>query len=348
MKRIVLGFSGGVDSAYCAKLLMDEGYDVTGVYALMADECDGFAQAVSLAEELDIELIKVDARERFYASVIKPFVSEYLLGRTPNPCVLCNPSVKLKILEEEADRLGIKSIATGHYTKPVLLKNGRYSFGEAADKRKDQGYFLYKLPQNIISRFKAPLADFIKSELKDESRRLNISAAFKKESEDICFIKGDYVEFLKRHSDYLPPEGSFVDLHGKVLGKHTGIHNYTVGQRKGLGIALGRPAFVRSIDVEKNTVTLCFSGEEYFEGFDASGLNFLGIKALDELHDEQSFYVKIRYAAKKVKCHVEKLESTRIKAFFEEPQRAVAPGQAAVFYDADGNIVFGGTIDTAF
>ena len=345
MKKIVLGLSGGVDSAYCAKLLIDEGYDVLGVYAVMTDESDFFDAAAQLAGELGISIIRVDARERFYESVIKPFVNEYLNGRTPNPCVLCNPFVKLKILAEEADKAGADEIATGHYTKPVRLENQRYSFAEAADKRKDQGYFLYKLPQEIISRFKAPLFNRVKTDLKEEAKRSSISVYKNKESEDICFINGNYVDYLKKHVNRLPPPGKFIDLNGKVLGQHSGIYNYTVGQRKGLGVALGQPAFVRSIDPVKNTVSLCFTGEEYFAGFLASKLNFVGV---DDFDDNKGFQVKVRYAAKKVNCFVERINDDEIKVSFEQPQRAVAPGQSAVFYREDGVIAFGGTIDKAF
>lgn len=337
-EKIVLGLSGGMDSAYVAIQLLEAGYDVTGVYALMHDSCDGTDEAKRLARALGIELKTVDARPSFEKEVVLPFVSDYVSGRTPNPCVMCNPAVKFKTLLDVADSLGIEKIATGHYAKPCIY-NERYSFAPSADKTKDQCYFLYGLSQETIKRTLMPLAQVLKSDIKQFFAVNNIYNFTKGESTDICFAANGYRSVIAAHTE-LPPEGDFVDTQGRVLGRHKGLHNYTVGQRKGLGIALGKPAFVKSLDGANNRVVLSFA-----EGFvaDAFKVRDINCVAASEVKAGDSYEVKVRYRAAAVKCTVESVDKGVATVSFAQPQKPPAAGQSAVFY-IDGVVAFGGII----
>ncbi len=338
-ERIVLGLSGGMDSAFVAIKLIEAGYDVTAVYALMHDSCDGTEEAKALAEKLGVEFLCVDARSSFDKAVITPFVADYVSGRTPNPCVLCNPDVKFNTLTDVADELGIRKVATGHYAKPVL-KDGRYSFAPAADETKDQGYFLYGLSQSTLARVVMPLADIRKSEIKAYFENSKAFAFTKGESNDICFAAQGYRDIIASKGK-LPPVGEYVDLQGNVLGKHSGIHNYTVGQRKGLGIALGKPAFVSDIDPLTNRIVLSFAEDCVCDEFSVEGFNYMAVTSVAV---GALYKVKLRYRAKPVDCVIKNVDEKTIVAKLCVPQRFAAPGQSAVFYCEDGSIAFGGTI----
>ncbi len=338
-EKIVLGLSGGIDSAYAAILLKEQGFSVVAVYALMDDRCDGSKDAELLAERLGLEFVLLDERERFCNEVLRPFVDQYTLGRTPNPCVLCNPRVKIRSLIETADNIGAEKIATGHYAKPCKV-GGRYSFAPAVDRGKDQGYFLYGLPQEFIARTVMPLAGVNKSDIRAFFTDGSIISLSKGESNDICFAADGYRPIIEQYG-VLPPEGRFVDSSGKTLGSHSGIHNYTVGQRKGLGIALGKPAFVKSINAADNTVVLSFAEDAYCGGFDVSDVNYL---AAEGVEIGESFSVRVRYRSKPVGCVITSVSDSGISVAFDAPERVVAPGQSAVFYNDDGIIAFGGVI----
>lgn len=341
-EKVVLGLSGGMDSSFAAMHLMTEGYEVVGANIVMRGDIDASARASALAERLGIEFHVIHAEEEFERSVIRPFAEMYATGLTPNPCVLCNPTVKFKQLFALAERVGASAVATGHYSVPVRCDNGRYSFAPAADIRKDQGYFLYALQQEMIARLVFPLGNVLKSDIKaffgnTDDYKMVESA----ESNDICFVpKGKYAAIVERYAE-VPPPGNFVDEGGKVLGRHNGIHNYTLGQRKGLGIALGAPAYVSDINAVANTVTLSFDMGASVCGFAVSRVNML---SLGTVSVGDRFTVRTRYRSAALPCTVCGIDNGMIKVAFDGCGAVAAPGQSAVFYDSDGCIAFGGTI----
>ena len=340
-EKIVLGLSGGMDSAFAALKLIAEGYDVIGVNIVMKDNCDCSLKASMLAEKLGISFHVVDARADFERFVILPFVDAYVHGLTPNPCVLCNPSVKLKQLFDAADKLGARYVATGHYSVPVV-NSGRYSLAPAKDAKKDQGYFLYGLTQDMLSRLVLPLGTVLKSEIKEFfNDRTEYLLKSETESTDICFVeKGKYASVVEEYCD-LPPCGKFVDQNGQVLGEHKGIHCYTVGQRKGLGIALGAPAYVREINPTDNTVVLSFDSGVRNNSIMVGNINYL---ATDSIDAGTQLQVRTRYRAAAVECVVNSVRNDCIEVAFCNEAAIAAPGQSAVFYDENGYIAFGGEI----
>ena len=345
--RVLLGMSGGLDSTYTARLLLEAGYEVVGAVLVFSEHTD-LESAEIAAREVGIELIRINAAERFDQYVVKNFVTEYANGRTPNPCVVCNRYVKMALLYETAVREGFDYFATGHYAK-IVQTNGRYAVSMAKDRSKDQSYMLWGLSQDMLARLMTPLADRDKDEVREEALAVSLSAAEKKESQDICFIPdGDYVSFIARYAekhglDFVKDafeSGRFVNPLGEVLGEHRGIVNYTVGQRKHLGIALGYPAFVTEIDAEKREVTLAPKAETFKSEIAVSDLVF---GALSERRSgEITATVKIRYAAKPAPCRVVFSEDGA-RVYFDTPERTPAKGQSAVFYDGE-TVLFGGTI----
>lgn len=337
-QKIVVGISGGIDSAHTAKLLLEEGYDVVGVYLVMHDEQpEAFENAKKVAKELGIELVFRDARNRFDEIVVKNFLDEYKNGRTPNPCVVCNRHVKLFELCECAKELGAKKVATGHYVKIARGDNGRYTVLRPDDKCKDQSYMLWGLTQDMLSMLITPLCSTNKAQLKKESE---LSVSKNKESQEICFIPDDdYVRFIESR---VPSEellmGNFVDKNGSVLGAHKGIHRYTIGQRRHLGIALGQRCFVTDIDPKSGDITLGFGGDEYFESFVVSNINIVGGI------DGNEYCVKTRYRAAPEECRVEFLDDNSAIVYPKTKLRAITKGQSAVFYCGDA-VAFGGIIE---
>ena len=334
MKKVVLGLSGGVDSAVCAYLLKEKGYDVTGVFLDIGLTPPD--DAAEVAEKCGIKFAVVDIRKELDEKVCTPFCEAYLDGRTPNPCILCNPAVKFKNLFAAADRIGADFVSTGHYAR-IGEKNGKACLLTAVSE-KDQSYMLYRLPKEWLSRLLWPLGDFLsKEEVRQKAREFAISIAEKDDSMEICFIPDkDYSAFVEKRG-ICPPEGDFVDETGKVLGKHRGIHHYTIGMRRHLGIAVGERIYVKSIDRANNQVVLASGDEVYVSQIEVSDVNLLTATPITLPYPCRA---KVRYSRQTYPCVITKLENSKLTAQFDPPVRAPAPGQSAVFYD--GELVLGG------
>lgn len=341
--KIAIGMSGGVDSSVAALLLKNRGFEVVGITLCLTP--DGNEQAVydakKVAEVIGIEHRAVDLRKEFSASVIDCFVGEYLKGRTPNPCVVCNRTIKFGAMLDYARKLGADKIATGHYAQ-IEQSGSRYLL-KRVDSRKDQSYFLSMLVQSQLAHAVFPLAGLCKDEIRAIAHSCNLPVADKPDSQEICFVpNNDYASFIKSRTSAELSQGNFIDTEGKVIGKHSGIIHYTIGQRKGLG-AFGRPVFVTGIDAKSNTVTLGADGEQYSKGLSASSMNWI---AFDEPDGEFRAQVKIRFRAQSAYATVTPQGGGEVRIAFDEPQRSVTPGQTVAIYDGD-YVVGGGTIDSA-
>ena len=335
--KILVGISGGVDSAYAAKKLMLEGHEVEGAVLIMHQHTE-LAAAREAAESVGIKLHEIDCTTAF-DEIKRNFVNEYINARTPNPCIICNERVKFRILYDYAMANGFDAIATGHYARLVSL-DGRYSLAMPEDSRKEQTYMLYRLPQEILSRLVLPLAEGTKSEIRSMAEEQGISAANREDSQEICFLpEGNHTEYIESVAGK-SPEGDFVDYQGKILGRHKGIIHYTVGQRKGLGISLGERAFVTEIDPVKNTVTLSpnMSGKITVN---ISDVVYSGMPSPTE-ETEVILDVKLRYTAPLVKATARLYPDGRATLTLDSPQK-FAPGQSAVLY-RDGVVMLGGFI----
>lgn len=364
MKKVVVGLSGGVDSAVAASLLKNE-YEVIGVTLQMQGDCfasKDIEDAQNVAKILGIEHVVLDCQERFEA-IKDYFVQSYLAGKTPNPCVVCNPTVKWAALCEYADETGADYVATGHYAYVEKLNNGRYAL-RAADSRKDQTYALYGLTQEQLRRTIMPLGRFSsKDEVRDIAKSIGLPVSDKPDSMEVCFIPdNDYAGFIADHAAAAgksPKEGSgtaitammpgsFVDEEGKVLGEHKGIIHYTIGQRKGLGIAFGEPMFVKEIRAESNEVVLARNEDLFTSELRAGKINLMGA---GELAEGMRCKAKIRYAHKGEMCEISECckspdhEGISLKIRFDDPVRAVTKGQAVVLYDETGYVICGGIIE---
>jgi len=342
--KILLGMSGGIDSTYAALKLKEEGHEVEGAVLIM----HGYTEtesAEAAAKSVGIPLHKIDCRDVFEAKVIDNFVNEYLSGKTPNPCVICNSEVKFRILLDYARKNGFDKIATGHYakiTKRICDGEIRYAVTRATDKSKDQTYVLWRLSQDILSSLCFPLSADEKKEIREEARKKGSSAADRGDSQEICFVpSGDYAGFIESRT-HPSPHGYFINNEGKVLGEHKGIIHYTVGQRKGLGIAMGQRIFVTKIDPNNNTVTLSFD-DSFSDTVNVSDMVFSGMPEM-ATGGKVSLAVKLRYLAAPAECVVEYSGGGRATVKLTSPVRAVTPGQSAVFYDGDV-LVAGGFID---
>ncbi len=343
---ILVGMSGGLDSTYAAYRYKEQGYAVHGAVLRMSDETDVRA-AQTAADQVGIPLAVIDARDAFERHVMQYFAQSYASGQTPNPCVECNRYVKVALLCEYAMAHGIPRVSTGHYARVLQdTESGRYFVRAADDKRKDQSYVLWQLPQSMLSMLDLPMAELDKTEVRAHAASLGFSAAASKESQDICFLpNGGYISFVEQTLGKTFPPGDFVDETGRIVGRHEGIIRYTVGQRKGLGIALGHPVFVTRIDAASNTVHLAPAGMEYGGTVVIDSLNFQKL-APEDLRIGMPVTVKIRYAAPPAGAVVEDFDGEHMTVRFDTPQRAITPGQSAVFYDTDGHgdVLFGGRI----
>ena len=334
--KVLLGLSGGVDSATAALLLKEKGFDVTGFYFDVKGQNEqGRAEAEAVAKQLDIPLIYEDVSSDFRGIVIENFITEYLHGRTPNPCVLCNPNIKFQRLIHHADEIGAYYIATGHYCRILHDEtNHAYYIRRAANDKKDQSYMLYRLGQEVLSRLIFPLGEFLsKEDTRELARERHLRNADKKDSQEICFIDqtDNYVDYITT-AGYTSAPGNFVDRDGNVLGTHSGILHYTIGQRKGLGIALGKPAFVTEIRAAQNEIVLG-DNEDLFACEVTSADNVFADRN-PAAYDGKEVLAKVRYSAPPSKA-VLHIEGDKIKTVFEKPQRAMTPGQSIVFYDAE-------------
>ena len=338
---VLVGLSGGLDSTFAALSLIEKGYAVEGAVLKFSD-CTDIKSAEKAASELGIPLHVIDCREDFDKYVKEYFINEYLSGRTPNPCVVCNRCVKIKKLHESAKRLGFDKFATGHYCG-VEEENGRYFIRRAADLKKDQSYMLWGLSQKQLADFLTPLNGIEKDYIRTYMASRGFTSASAKESQDICFIPdGDYARYITEKRGEAP-KGSFVDENGQILGEHRGIIHYTIGQKKHLGIALGEKMTVSEINADKNTVTLIKSADYLpSSGIVFSGVNFQHLASLD-LPENAELSVKVRYSAVPRKAEL-RLENGEMSAFFEPSFPESAPGQSAVFYIGD-KLAFGAFID---
>lgn len=353
MARVIIGLSGGVDSAVAALLLKEQGYDVIGVTLRTWQSDDGsesrcceIDDARATADVIGIPYHVFNCLSDFDEKVIKPFIDDYIHGITPNPCVVCNREIKWEHLLYHANVLQADFIATGHYASVVKLDNGRYTVKQASHIEKDQTYMLYRLSQEQLSRTLMPLSDMTKEEVREIAKKAGIPVAGKPDSQEICFAEDDdYAGFIERQTDgKVPPEGNFVDESGNVLGRHKGIIHYTVGQRKGLGIALGHPVFVKEIKADTNEVVLVDEEDLYATRVTCRSLNFMGIETINA-GEELTCNVKLRYRHKAQPATVRPLGEDRVEILFDSPVKAPTPGQSAVFYDDDGCVLAGGIIE---
>lgn len=348
--------SGGVDSSVAAYLLKEQGYDVIGVtMQIWQDEeeavqeenggCCGLSavdDARRVAASLDIPYYVMNFKAEFKKNVMDYFVAEYLKGRTPNPCIACNRYVKWESLLKRSMEIGADYIATGHYAKITELANGRFALQKSVTAAKDQTYALYNLTQYQLSHTLMPVGDYSKEEIRGIAEKIGLRTANKPDSQEICFIPdNDYAGFIDREAaGKVPPPGNFVLTDGTVIGQHKGITHYTVGQRKGLGIAMGRPVFVTEIRPGTNEVVIGSNEDVFGTTVYAKNLNFMSIP---DLEGDLEVIGKIRYSHKGAPCTIRKVEADKIVCQFHEPVRAITPGQAVVFYDGD-IVVGGGTI----
>lgn len=355
-KKVVVGMSGGVDSSVAAWLLMQQGYEVIGVtMQIWQDEeemvqqenggCCGLSavdDARRVAWQLGIPYYVMNFKREFKANVMDYFVEEYLHGRTPNPCIACNRYVKWESLLKRSLDIGADYIATGHYARVEQLANGRYALRKSATAAKDQTYALYNLTQDQLAHTLMPVGEYTKDQIRQMAEDLGLNVAHKADSQEICFIPDhDYARFIEENADAVPGPGDFVDLAGNVIGRHEGITHYTVGQRKGLNLSMGRPVFVVEIRPETNEVVIGDPEDVFTDSLICDKLNWM---AIDGLHGrELQVTAKIRYSHKGAPCIIREIGEGLVECRFLEKVRAVTPGQAVVFYDGD-YVAGGGTI----
>lgn len=344
--------SGGVDSSVAAYLLKEQGYDVIGVTMQIWQDEDIICQAENggccglsavedarrVASDLEIPYYVMNFKQEFKQNVIDYFIKEYLEGRTPNPCIACNRYVKWESLLKRSLEIGADFIATGHYARIMRLSNGRIALQKSATAQKDQTYALYNLSQYQLEHTLMPVGEYTKDQIREIADKIGLKVANKPDSQEICFIPDhDYAKFINENSQKQIEPGNFVTKEGKILGKHRGITHYTVGQRKGLNLSMGHPVFVLEIRPDTNEVVIGDGTQVFSDRLFAGNINFMALSGLEE---EREVTAKIRYSHKGAACKIQRYQEDKIECIFTEPQRAITPGQAVVFYD--GDIVLGG------
>ncbi len=355
MKKAMIAMSGGVDSSVAAYLICKEGYETIGVtmklyhpegdVVVSEKSCcsaDEVNDAQSVAEKLGIPYYVFNYTDNFKLHVISRFVEAYRNGRTPNPCIDCNRYIKFDRLIKRAIELNFDYVVTGHYAIVEFdEKSGRYILKKAVDDTKDQSYVLYSLTQEQLEHIKFPLGSMTKAEARKIAEEQGFVNAQKHDSQDICFVPdGNYARFIEEWCGFKFENGNFVDLEGNIIAQHKGIINYTIGQRKGLGIAAKAPYYVVNKDLERNEVVLGSNEDLFSCDLEATDVNFISIEALTE---PMRVKAKVRYKQRETDATISPLENGNVSVNFDEPQRAIAPGQAVVFYDGD-IVVGGGTI----
>jgi tRNA-specific 2-thiouridylase len=342
--HIALGLSGGVDSATSAALLLSEGYQVTGVTCVFCDGDDAVSNiqaAESVCRHLGIDHVVYEAQEIFNQEVIHPFIHDCASGLTPAPCVMCNRHCKIPVLCAAADELGCDKVATGHYARVIQdRKTARFALKRALDESKDQSYMLSLLTQDQLARLVLPLGGYTKLEVRAYAEEHGIPVAHRAESQDLCFITGDYRDFL-RDAGIEDERGKIVTFEGEIVGEHKGLHHYTLGQRKGLGVAMGEPYFVVAKDPHNNTIVIAPKNRTFISSLEVKDLNWMF-----EI-PQGPCMVKIRYRSKPALADVVVLDGGRARINFYDPQSLTAPGQCCAIYQGS-DLLGGAIIDRVF
>jgi tRNA-specific 2-thiouridylase len=352
--RVVVAMSGGVDSSVAAALLAEQGHDVIGVSMQLYDQSEGqtgfgtcctiddLHDARRVAAAIGIPHYILNFENRFDEQVVSNFIREYAAGRTPIPCSHCNSDLKFSTLLERALGFGADVLATGHYARVERAADGSWLLRRGADRQKDQSYFLFSLTQEQLARASFPVGDLGKDRVRDEARRLKLRVAAKPDSQEICFVPdGDYAGFIERAAPHLKRPGTIVDRNGDVLGTHAGVHRFTIGQRKGLGLSASAPLYVVAIRPDVSEVVVGPRDALGRATLSASQVNWVSGKAPE---DGRRVTAQIRHRHEAAPGHVRALDAARVEMVFDEPQDAITPGQAVVFYDND-TVLGGGWID---
>ncbi len=341
-RSALVELSGGVDSAVAARLLLSKGWQVQGVYLDMLPDSlgtDALKAAERIAGKLGIEFHVLDLHENFQDEIIEYFCRSYLAGITPNPCVICNPRIKVSRGLEFVKELGLTHLATGHYARILPCKKGYYGLFSGRDRSKDQSYFLHRLPRSSLANIVFPLGEWTKVQTKEYAARVGLAGLVLSESQEVCFLKGDYRQFFGDRAEGLAVPGEIVDMDGRILGTHTGLYSYTVGQRRGLGIPDASPYYVVRLDTRNNRLVIGKDRDLWCNKLTVTDIHWL-VPSSDM--GKKELLIKIRYRHRGCMGTIHMMNYNRARISFLEPQRAVTPGQFAVFYR--GEQVLGGGV----